>query len=78
MSYLRVDCYYCGASWNYYDLQYEPWLGTAIPYQGCICPRCGCTGFVGYYVRGDTLRRINEYHSQDHKPAQRGCLDWGD
>jgi len=48
MPYLRVDCYICGACWNYHEekCQYPPMLTTAVQYQACVCPNCGNLGVI--------------------------------
>lgn len=46
MPYLRVDCFICKASWNYYDVKWQPYPTTAVDILGCVCPNCGGIGFI--------------------------------
>lgn len=47
MPYLRVECFICGAIWNYYSEKWELYpTHTAVDYQGCVCPNCCAVGYI--------------------------------
>jgi len=42
MTYLRAECLFCGANWNYYEQIPHYGLGTvAVEMLGTKCPQCG-------------------------------------
>jgi len=51
--YLRVECYICGAVWNYFGeiQEFDPLRATtAVRFLGGVCPSCGSLGFISGYA----------------------------